>query len=99
MSTFLVWAAMALSPLAGGQTASCGLCDACECCSCCESGACTCSECRCSCCEAGASKAEGCCTVSAGADREPQAEQAGWPWQRLLQVRRAADTSGNSQPG
>ena len=34
-------------------------------------------ECGCDCCEAGASKAEGCCTVSAGADREPQAEQAG----------------------
>ena len=38
MSTFLVWAAMALSPLAGGQTASCGVCTACECCGCCESG-------------------------------------------------------------
>ena len=34
MSTFLVWAAMALSPLAGGQTASCGACDACACCGC-----------------------------------------------------------------
>ena len=77
MSTFLVWAAMALSPLAGGQTASCGLCDACECCSCCESGACTCTECGCDCCEAGASKAKSCCTVSAGPDRASQAEQAG----------------------
>ena len=77
MSTFLVWAAMALSPLASGQTAPCGVCDACECCGCCESGACTCSECRCSCCEAGASKTEGCCTVNAGADREPQGQQAG----------------------
>ena len=77
MSTFLVWAAMALSPLAGGQAASCGACDACACCGCCESGACTCSECRCSCCEAGASKAEGCCTVIAAADGAPQGQQAG----------------------
>jgi hypothetical protein len=77
MSTFLVWAAMALSPLAGGQTVSCGVCDACACCGCCESGACTCTECGCDCCEAGASQAEGCCTVSAGADRDSQAEQAG----------------------
>ena len=77
MATFLVWAAMALSPLAGGQTASCGVCTACECCGCCESGTCSCSACRCTCCEAGASQAEGCCTVSAGADRAPQAEQAG----------------------
>jgi len=77
MSTFLVWAAMALSPLAGGQTASCGVCDACACCGCCESGACTCTECGCDCCEAGASKAEGCCTVIAGLDRASPAEQSG----------------------
>jgi hypothetical protein len=77
MSTFLVWAAMALSPLAGGQTASCGVCDACACYGCCESGACTCTECGCDCCEAGASKAKSCCTVSAGPDRASQAEQAG----------------------
>ncbi len=77
MSTFLVWAAMALSPLAGGQTASCGVCDACACCGCCESGACTCTECGCDCREAGASKATSCCTVIAGPDRASQAEQAG----------------------
>lgn len=64
MSTFLVWAAMALSSLSGGQAASCGACDACACCGCCEGGSCTCTECGCECREAGASKAEGCCTVS-----------------------------------
>lgn len=74
MSTFLLWAAMALSPLAGGQTASC---DACECCGCCESGGCTCTECRCACCADGGCKAEACCTVTGAADRAPEAERTG----------------------
>jgi len=76
MSTFLVWAAMALSPLAGGQTVSCGVCDVCACCGCCERGACTCTECGCDCCAAGTSEAESCCG-SSGAEPAPRAEQAG----------------------
>ena len=76
MSTFLLWAAMALSPLAGGQATACRTCDACACCGCCESGTCNCTECRCSCCDAGAWAAQG-CTASAAAAPRPVAEQGG----------------------
>lgn len=98
MSTFLLWAAMALSPLAGGQTASCGACDACECCGCCESGACTCTECRCACCADGVCRAAGCCTVTGAVERAPEAEQADRRGSGRCKVR-APRQSGDSRPG
>lgn len=57
MSAMLLWAALALSPLSGGDAKSCHVCD---CCGCCAKGECTCTDCGCCCCADG--PCEGCCT-------------------------------------
>lgn len=56
MSAMLLWAALALAPLSGGEKKPCPDCD---CCGCCVTGQCTCQECTCCCCTNG--PCEGCC--------------------------------------
>ena len=49
MTALILWAALALAPVATAADVGCG---ACACCGCCESGVCLCKDCTCCCCEA-----------------------------------------------
>ena len=66
MTGFILWAVMALAPLAVvTDFASQAGCDACDCCGCCQSGTCVCKDCTCcccvaDCCEQGKGCGEGC---------------------------------------
>ena len=56
MSGLILWAALALAPLASGTPYP-----ECDCCGCCVAGVCTCDDCGCCCCEGGG--CEGCCDL------------------------------------
>jgi hypothetical protein len=52
MSSFILWALMALVSPAAGPGATCGA-GGCDCCGCCDGGRCICPACDCPCCDSG----------------------------------------------